>query len=138
MNYKGSIHHNWKGDNINYHGIHAWLKREFGKANKCENKACKYGNPKRFEWALIKGKTYKRRISHFIQLCKSCHLKYDGIIILATQSKFKAVSATKNRITVKFDSIKKATNTTGVSGTSISNNLKGRSNSSGGYQWKYV
>jgi len=33
---------------------------------------------KRYEWALRKGREYKRDVNDFIQLCTSCHHKYDG------------------------------------------------------------
>jgi len=81
---KGS---NWKGDEVGYHGIHVWLHKNFGKANKCENEKCFYPRmgskkflrkPYRYEWALLKGKEYKRIRSNFIQLCIACHRKYDS------------------------------------------------------------
>lgn len=67
---------NWQGNNVGYHGIHSWLKSRYGKANKCEDKNCG-GKCKKYEWALIKGKTYKRNRKHFMELCVSCHKKYD-------------------------------------------------------------
>ena len=78
----------WMGDNIKYGGIHSWLVRMFGKANKCENLLCVYprknkgGNivkmAKRFEYALMVGKKYERKRENYIMLCPSCHRKYDG------------------------------------------------------------
>lgn len=78
---------NWDGDNVGYVGIHQWLRKEFGKADRCENSECVYPKrnwygkimkfPKRFEWALIHGKDYKRRRENFWRLCSSCHIKYD-------------------------------------------------------------
>ncbi len=70
---------NWKGDKISYFTIHKWLKINYGKADKCENTKCSSKNPKRFEWALKKGKIYLRRRSHFIKLCTKCHHAYDDI-----------------------------------------------------------
>ena len=79
----------WKGDDVGYDGIHRWLRRTFGKANKCENPKCVYPRnsthrpikiilkPARFEWALIKGKSYERKRENYIMLCKSCHSYYD-------------------------------------------------------------
>ena len=75
--------HNWKGDNIKYNGLHDWLKRQYGKANYCENRkkeilafvCTKKSN--NYDWALIKGKKYERKRRNFIKLCHSCHLKYD-------------------------------------------------------------
>lgn len=68
---------NWKGDDVGYHGVHSWLKREYGKADKCENPNCEYENPNQFDWALLRGKTYERNREHFLMLCRGCHLKYD-------------------------------------------------------------
>jgi hypothetical protein len=75
----GKNSHKWKGGNVGYCALHFWNRRHFGKANKCENPDCKYVNPKRYEWALIKGKPYSRDRNNFIMFCKSCHVKYDGI-----------------------------------------------------------
>ena len=66
----------WKGDDIGYMAVHAWLWSRYGKADRCESKDCN-GKSKRYEWALKKGKECKRRRSHFIRLCRSCHHKYD-------------------------------------------------------------
>lgn len=74
---------NWKGDNIKYSGIHFWLRRRYGRANLCENREnnilnfrCS-NNSNHYDWALIKGKEYKRNRNNFMMLCHSCHLKYD-------------------------------------------------------------
>ncbi len=75
----------WKGDNVGYGGIHTWLQRRYGDANKCENRENNILNFKcskttnNYDWALIKGRKYKRNRRDFIMLCHSCHLKYDGI-----------------------------------------------------------
>lgn len=78
----------WKGNNVGYYGLHHWIRKTFGSAKKCENKKCKYprknaaGNtikePKRYEWALKKGKKYTRNKKDYFQLCPSCHRKYDA------------------------------------------------------------
>lgn len=60
-----------------YNLIHLWIRNNYGKATHCENPECKSINPKRFEWALIKGCIYERDIKHFKRLCPSCHRKYD-------------------------------------------------------------
>src|SRR3990167_6309732 len=60
---------NWKGDKVGYNGIHTWLHKNFGKADCCENKGCFYPRkgskkflkkPYRYEWALKRGRKYKR------------------------------------------------------------------------------
>lgn len=72
----GKNNPNWQGDKVGYHGIHSWLKKYFGKANKCQNPSCE-GKSKKFEWALIKGKNYERRAEYFWMLCVGCHKRYD-------------------------------------------------------------
>lgn len=46
-----------------------------GPASRCEH--CKKTEKKKYDWALKKGFTYSKSIDCFIQLCRSCHLKYD-------------------------------------------------------------
>jgi len=60
-----------------YNNCHAYINRKYGKASKCENPECEYENPKRFEWALLKGREYSKDINDYIQLCPSCHRYYD-------------------------------------------------------------
>lgn len=60
-----------------YVSIHQWLRYHYGKASECTNPDCKHTSPKRFEWALRKGKRYARKVENFIPLCASCHRKYD-------------------------------------------------------------
>lgn len=72
---KNEKHPLWKGDKVSYKGLHLWLKRNFGKANKCEH--CYNPVAKRYEWALIKGKKYQHKRENFIQLCTKCHHNYD-------------------------------------------------------------
>ena len=59
-----------------YHAIHKWLKSNYGKAKQCENIDC-LNRSRVYEWALLKGKQYKYNRDNFMQLCKSCHIKYD-------------------------------------------------------------
>lgn len=85
--YFDSNNPNWKGNNISYVGIHAWLYRKFGKATKCENKKCFYPRtnahgdillkPKSFQWANKSGE-YLRDIGDWMQLCTSCHKRHDA------------------------------------------------------------
>ena len=90
--HKGVRAYNWKGDGASYTAKHIWISKHYGKANKCENMECKYPRinannvviekPKRYEWANL-SKKYKRDKSDFIQLCASCHRRWDmGIISL--------------------------------------------------------
>lgn len=78
---------NWKGDDVSYAGLHMWVKRKFGKPNKCENSFCKYPRfdakgrimvkPKRYEWAN-KSRKYIRIREDWIMLCVSCHRRFDS------------------------------------------------------------
>ena len=79
---------NWKGNKAVYSAYHWWLKNKFGSANQCDNINCIYPRliddgrvlaekPKRFEWALIKGKQHEHKRENYIMLCPSCHRKYD-------------------------------------------------------------
>ncbi len=83
-----------------YIGIHYWLKKEYGIANKCEGNFCK-GVSSRFEWALIKDKLYEKKRDNFIQLCRSCHASYDqseeGIKRMSESKKGKQVYTSKYR-----------------------------------------
>jgi len=63
-------------DNINeYNYIHLWVRRNYGPAKRCS--ICATKKAKRYEWALKKGCSYDRNIDNFIELCPSCHRKYD-------------------------------------------------------------
>lgn len=74
--FSGENHPSWKGDKAGYFTVHSWLKRHFGKADKCENPFCKKIS-KKFHWAKIKGKTYTHNRENFQMLCNSCHALYD-------------------------------------------------------------
>lgn len=73
-NHRGTRSPRWKGDNVNYHGIHTWLKKTYGKGGNCDK--CQTENPK-LHWALVKGKKYERKRENFLHLCPSCHKYYD-------------------------------------------------------------
>ena len=82
----GKKHWAWQNDNPSYRAVHAWMIKEYGKANKCENKSCIYPRkdsrgkimlkPKSYQWANKTGK-YLRDKNDFMELCASCHKKYD-------------------------------------------------------------
>ena len=64
----------WKGNKVGYSGSHSWLSKQFGKA-----KICEFNNfhiAKRFEWANS-NHSYSRKREDYIQLCPSCHRKFD-------------------------------------------------------------
>lgn len=66
---------NWKGEEISYIGIHAWVTRQLGRPHQCEN--CLTKEYHRYEWANISGK-YKRDLSDWVRLCVPCHRNYDN------------------------------------------------------------
>lgn len=56
--------------------IHAWIRKNYGKAPNCTSPNCTKISTT-FQWALIKGKEYECKIENFMPLCRSCHAKYD-------------------------------------------------------------
>lgn len=76
----GSDSRRWKGDKASYVAKHMWIHKHFGKASCCENKNCQFKNPKRYEWANI-SKKHRRERADYVQLCPSCHQKWDKGII---------------------------------------------------------
>lgn len=85
-------HPQWKADAVQYGALHSWVKRKLGKADCCKNQGCVYprtnaakkilSQPTAFQWANISHE-YKRELSDWIQLCASCHVRYDrGLITL--------------------------------------------------------
>ena len=71
---KGHTNGYWKGDAVGYFGSHEWIYKHYGKANHCEFNL--EHKTKRFEWANVSGK-HKRNRNDYIQLCVSCHRKFD-------------------------------------------------------------
>ena len=72
----GDKHHHWGGDNVAYQAIHRWLRLYCLKSPVCKH--CKKDT--RTEWALIKGKEHAREKGNYMELCSSCHNKYDDLI----------------------------------------------------------
>lgn len=62
----------WKGDDVGYVALHKWVSRNKGKATKCS----KCSSTKSIDWAN-KDHKYKRSLEDYIELCRSCHRKYD-------------------------------------------------------------
>jgi hypothetical protein len=63
----------WKGDKVGYFGLHLWIKKHKPKSMFCEK--CGKVTDK-LDVANISG-LYKRDISDFRWLCRSCHSKFD-------------------------------------------------------------
>jgi DNA replicative helicase MCM subunit Mcm2 (Cdc46/Mcm family) len=65
-----------KGDyRIAHQNIHHWLRYHFGPATRCDLK-CDSKGP--FQRALKNGEKHAKDIKRYLQLCRSCHAKYDG------------------------------------------------------------
>jgi hypothetical protein len=74
----GEKHPRWNPDRNSYFVLHDWVKKQLGKPDTCENcnKSNLYG--KSIDWANISGE-YKKDISDWARLCKSCHALFDNI-----------------------------------------------------------
>lgn len=59
----------------NYTQIHTWLNETFGKATICI--FCGTKTAKRYEYCLLKNRIHSKNLGNYIQLCTSCHRKYD-------------------------------------------------------------
>lgn len=66
-------HPGWKGDDAGYSALHKWLYKQLSKRGICSE--CDRSGYT--EWAN-KSHHYKRDISDWLELCKSCHNNYDG------------------------------------------------------------
>lgn len=66
----------WKGDDVGYHALHAWVEKELGKPDTCEHCGKTRLTSRQIHWANKSGK-YLRELSDWIRLCAKCHKKYD-------------------------------------------------------------
>ena len=66
-------HPQWKGDDVCYTALHAWVKRHKPKPELCEK--CKENPP--HDLCNISGE-YKRDLNDFEWLCRKCHMESDG------------------------------------------------------------
>lgn len=132
-----------------YFRIHNWIAYHHGKASKCENDKCESVNPKRYEWALLKGMEYKRDRNNYIQLCSSCHRKYDMNEKTRTNmSNAKKGKDAKNKVSVMqyskdgvyiktFDSLTNAAKSVNGIPTAFSALKRGRLKTYKNYIWKF-
>lgn len=68
----------------NYLNVHQWLHRHHGKASCCENPTCPKINTF-YQWAKRKGYAYERKRENFMQMCISCHGRYDRNVLDRTE-----------------------------------------------------
>ena len=72
---KDEKHNRWTGDRVGYPGLHSWISRKLGKPRRCDH--CERKDAKRYEWANLSG-FYKRTLTDWIRLCRSCHVLFDN------------------------------------------------------------
>jgi hypothetical protein len=70
----GELNPSWKGFDVGYNALHAWVRRNYGSAENCEVglQPCS----KSYDWSNLSGE-YKRDRSDWKMMCRSCHMKYD-------------------------------------------------------------
>lgn len=83
----------WKGKDVGYHGIHRWLTSKYGRGKNCE--FC--SKQTRLHWAKVDGKEYERIRANFIELCSSCHKKYDMTDVVRTNMSKSKIGKPSNR-----------------------------------------
>lgn len=66
----------WKGDKVQYRGLHNWIERKCGKPTKCEHCGKDGLTGHKIHWANKSGK-YLRKLSDWLRLCAKCHKQYD-------------------------------------------------------------
>lgn len=76
-NQTGENNSSWKGIKAGYAAFHYRVQGIRGTPSKCS--MCENEKAKRYEWANITG-DYSN-VYDYIRLCKSCHSKFDNIII---------------------------------------------------------
>lgn len=129
--------------------IHQNIRYRHGKASKCQNPLCE-NKSVNFEWALIKGRNYTEDIKDYMQLCVSCHRKYDYTDSqrkkISDNNKGKSLHGRERAIiqltitgelVCEHDSITLAAISIGTVTSSIVNCLSGRSHTAAGFKWNY-
>ena len=80
----GEKHGKWKGNEVGYPGIHAWVRKQRGTPELCEYCGLNYtpkGKQKYFHWAN-KSRNYLRELTDWVRLCAKCHIAYDRLGII--------------------------------------------------------
>ncbi len=125
----------------NYRHFHDWLRKYYGHASRCEFCDAK---GKKYQWALVKGKNYERKRENFMELCPSCHRKYDHtekirnkMRLAARRLRGKALLQLddEGNVVKEWETLTdagRAINTIGSIRTALINGTR-----SGGYYWKY-
>lgn len=88
-------HPNWKGDKVGLQALHEWMTKKIPKPKVCHD--CKKTPP--LDLANISQK-YKRELSDWEWLCRSCHMTKDGRLkkfLINGANATRGVSWTKER-----------------------------------------
>lgn len=71
----GEDNHNWRGEDVGYHGMHIRVRKQRGKADHCER--CGASDPAlNYDWASLVDNP--RSVDDFAPMCRSCHRKFDA------------------------------------------------------------
>ena len=70
-------HHLWRGDDVKYRALHAWIIRKLGKPQFCEFCSSTNLGNRKYHWANKSG-NYLRNLNDWIRLCVTCHKVYDN------------------------------------------------------------
>ena len=134
------------GKSSGYAAIHAWVRRYYGKAYRCE--WCEEPSS-RFEWANVSG-DYWRDIDDWLQLCTSCHRRFDYTNTPERNAKRSKTLSGKvyprmeqpvDQYTLdgvfiaRHSSMKKASLAVGLSISGVSGVVNGYRPTAGGYKW---
>lgn len=92
-----------------YSSVHYWLKKKYGVASRCTNKKClKISN--NFSWAKKRNCEYDYKRSNFIELCRSCHSRYD----LTEETRKKLHLANVGKVMSEEDKRRRSEKTKGI------------------------
>ena len=70
----GAANPSWRGDASHHNGIHTWLRRNWTKADNCEE--C--GKHGKTDWAFLRHpEPHTRERADYRELCRSCHVVFD-------------------------------------------------------------
>jgi hypothetical protein len=70
----GNKNPSWKGEMVTINALHNWIRKNFGRAIKCERCGCVEN--KRYDWSN-KDHKYSRNRKDWQMMCRGCHQKYD-------------------------------------------------------------
>ena len=93
---------------------------------------------KRFDWALRKEKNYTKLRESFMQLCRSCHAKYDSTDKGKLSRLMPIIQYDLNGKKLRrFTSSSEASKVLGISLGNLWSVLRGHTKTAGNFIWKY-